>query len=504
MGIWHDLSSNWIHFYRIFIFKIKNKWIRIKRNLNRIYIKSRLNEVVFFAFFLIHRYRPNQMNLLHVPLNVKLLFQVSQEEWLDVSKDGKLKKLIGKWEKFCFWLKNALLLGALQSRVEKVIYFTFVTLTLELNNPFDRKVLKRFLHKKIDLLNRQLKRLIFINGKQWNQADIRLHVDAFHRNSLVQYQVIQSMQRAVRRQKPQPVILEAQAALKKGYYPILITDGCSGAYWMRGEKRQILGLFKPYDEEIHAPNNPIGPPFQGSLGQRKTRLGCRVGEAAHHEVAAFLVDEYLGFGIVPRTYYACFTHRTFFLSREDRLSSYRPKKTKYGSFQEYVGGFVPLTQVYKEEIDNLPFVEYQLLIVLDVIIGNLDRNTGNILIGEGKMAAIDHGLCFPDVNIDFSFWYWKLNLGQRPLIPSLAGLLDDFPFEPLSWKLKKNCFISENSLNRLRERVTLFSEGIKAGLVPNQLIGLMEPDYLFPLRDSSSTLRPKALEQVNKYLESQV
>lgn len=269
---------------------------------------------------------------------------------------------------------------------------------------------------------------------------------------------------------------------------------------MRGPNREILGLFKPFDEEIYAPNNPVGPRSQGTLGLRKLRAGCRVGESPHHEVAAFLVDEFLGFGIVPKTYYASFEHRVFFTAGEDRLQRSEIKK-KLGSFQEYVGGFVSINKLRSEEIKKIPLDEYQLLVVLDMILGNTDRNIGNILFGEEKVAAIDHGLCFTDVSDNqFSFWYWSyLSQGKEPLLKSIVDLLDHFPLEELGYKLRKECYISIKAIQCMRERLALFTAAINAGLVPAEIEGLMIPPYLIPLKDCSATLKAKADEQVVLY-----
>ncbi|MEZ5315271.1 MAG: hypothetical protein R3E91_03555 [Chlamydiales bacterium] len=439
------------------------------------------------------------MDLSHISQNIKILIRVREDQGISASRTGKLFLLTTKWQKWSFFLKNFFLMGAPLSRVKKIVYYTYVTLTLELNNPFDKKILIYFLERKTAFLKRLLRHVKKINGKLWDQKFIKIHLDTFHRNSLLQYHVIRSIHLAVKHQKIPEIIKDAKIAIIKGLYPILITKGCSGAYWIRSTNKTVVGLFKPFDEEIHAPNNPIGPGFQGALGQRMTRLGCRVGEAAHHEVGAFLVDAFLGFGIVPHTYYAEFTHRTFFLSSENRFSSYRPDKTKYGSFQEYLEGFVPFSDVYHQEENNLPLVDYQLLIILDVIIGNTDRNIGNILVGDEKIAAIDHGLSFPDSHDQLSYWYWNLKGGKEPLIPSLIKLLENFPFQQLSWKLKKRCFISESALNRILERVILFREAIRLGLLPYQLIDLMKPDYLNPLIFYKDTLLEKASEQVEIY-----
>ena len=211
-----------------------------------------------------------------------------------------------------------------------------------------------------------------------------MHIQVFGRNSLLQAEVVRRMKEAVKKQKPNALLIEAQAALKEGVSPVLATKGVSGAYWMRGADRRIVGLFKPFDEEMRAPNNPMGAEYQGSLGLRRIRIGCRVGESPHHEVGAFVVDEFFGFGIVPKTYYAEFTHRVFYLAREDR--SRKANKTKYGSFQEFVEGFVSLEKLTRKEVASIPLDEFQLLVVLDVIIGNTDRNVEIFFLGQRKRS----------------------------------------------------------------------------------------------------------------------
>lgn len=482
-------------------------WNQVLMHLNSailfVYKKLHLEEIGFFILFLFHRYSPKQFNPRHVPHNLRVLARIQTGEGVSATRQGRLLILPPGKKKHFFSLWNTLLGGALQSRVEKIVYYTYLTVTLELNNPFTKSVLLQFLEKKLAFLKRHLDYVKKVNGKLWDQSKIQIHMDVFERNSLGQAKVIETMHLAVQRQTEPEIIKEAKAALIKGLHPILITQGVSGAYWMRGVNRQILGLFKPFDEEIHAPHNPIGPRFQGALGLRKTRRGCRVGESAHHEVGAFVVDEFFGFGIVPKTYYAQFSHQTFFNAREDRFSAQRATKTKMGSFQEFVSGFVPVNQLSREERTAIPLDEFQLLVVLDVILGNTDRNIGNILFGDEKVAAIDHGLCFPDRDDEFSFWYWRyFDQGKQPLLQTIVDLLNHFPFDELGIKLRKKCFISINALQKLRERVVLFTEAVNAGLVPAKLEDLFTYPYLYPLKDRKETLKEAAKEQVRLYQET--
>ena len=107
---------------------------------------------VYFYHLITHSYSPRQFNPSNVPQNLRILFRVRPEDGLAATRHGNLFLLSNGWQKKKFAIKNALLGGALQKRVEKVVFFTYLTITLELNNPFDKKVLHFFLRKKIALL----------------------------------------------------------------------------------------------------------------------------------------------------------------------------------------------------------------------------------------------------------------------------------------------------------------------------------------------------------------
>lgn len=451
--------------------------------------------------FLFHRYSHEQFSPLAAKRNAALFFRLRPGDLLDSNGQGQLRCLTTPFEKALFRIKNALLLNACKSRVEKATYYTFLTLTIEVYNPFDKGVLKVFLERKIQYLYRLLKKIRAYFGDDFYDSDITYHMNHFIRNSLMQQEIIEWMHIAIERAKIPKVVLDAKEALKKGLHPLLVTSGSSGAYWMRAQDRSIAGLFKPFDEEIFAPNNPIGPALQGAMGLRKLRPGIRVGEAAHREVATYLVDQFFSFGIVPRTYYASFTHAAFFSAHENRLVR-QAMKEKYGSFQEYVEGFSPLGKLSFESHKSIALEEFQLLVLLDVIIGNLDRNMGNILVDEGKIAAIDHGMTFPDIHGGYSYWYWEhFEQGKEPLKPALIKILTHFPYQKLAWILKKRCMIQETSLERMRERVMLFKEAVVAGHSPARIMGLMTEEFLNPLIGLDRTLPEQARLITCRYLE---
>lgn len=485
---------NWIKL------KVLKIYFTLKLKFEEYYPTSSLCKVVLFIKFLLHRYAPQSFSIFHVKSNFKELLNLEPGDFLYASQEGKISRLKSSREIRLFRLKNFLVWGSLQARVEKSVRYTYMTFFLELYNPMEKERLLLFIERKCQLGMRALEKIKRINGKRTKWGNFLFNIEAFRRNSLVQEKVIQKMELAVKRQKEPQVCEEIKLAIKKGLFPLLVTTGLSGTYWMRGIEGEVLGLFKPFDEEAFAPNNPIGPMLQGSLGLRKMRPGIRVGESIHREVAAFVVDQFFGFGIVPKTYYATFTHHTFYqaLSRkaEMDINLRRILKTKSGSFQEYIEGFNSLSNIVREDWPKIPEGEYQLLLIFDVIMGNMDRNTGNILVSEEKLAAIDHGLCLPDINLSLSDWYWSLEQGKKPLYNSFVQLFQEFPFEELSKVLRKKCFIDIRALERMRERLILFREGILTGLSPYELKGLFSDKNLHALYEYNATLEVKAKEIV--------
>jgi hypothetical protein len=486
MPILDNFHSHWLYY--------KDK---IKEVKDRLLIP--LMPLIFWIKFLCHCYDSRQFNPLFMKKNMLVLVGLQPKDKVTSSSKGELIRLTTHKEKRWFEIKNLLLLGSLQSRAVKVIDMTLLTYSLELSNPFNKESLIKILEKKQALAKRLLNYLKKINGREWNQVWALENMSIYERNSLLQYQIIHGMHKALQRSKAPPLIDDVNRALKKGLFPLLVTRGLSGSYWMRGTDRQIAGLFKPFDEEIFAPNNPTGAERQGALGLRKTRWGIRVGESAHREVAAFLVDQFFGFGIVPRTYYATFTHFSFYDALEGIYATTRKAKKKMGSFQEFMEGFHTFDTLSKEEQHKISIEEFQLLIVLDMILGNSDRNTGNILVAGEKIAAVDHGLCLLDVHEHLTLWPLGVPQAKHPLFPALKELFFQFPFEKLSWKLRKNCFIPVNALKRMRERVVLFREGLRADLTPYQMINLMTEENLDKLAELDLTLEKRAREIVEDY-----
>jgi hypothetical protein len=125
------------------------------------------------------------------------------------------------------------------------------------------------------------------------------------------------------------------------------------------------------------------------------------------EVAAYLVSEQLGWGLVPPT-----------VVREDAPFG-------VGSLQWFVDADLEVTAFDLVERGDAAM---PLIAAFDVVINNADRKAGHCLAdrnGGGRVWAIDHGVCF-HVEPKLRTVLWDF-AGQRvpgPLLADLRGLVD--------------------------------------------------------------------------------
>ncbi|XP_059844960.1 phosphatidylinositol 4-kinase type 2-beta-like [Hypanus sabinus] len=242
------------------------------------------------------------------------------------------------------------------------------------------------------------------------------------------------------------IILRAEQAIESGVYPQRISQGSSGSYFVKDAKGKTIGVFKPKTEEPYGQLNPKWTKFFHKIccpccfGR-----GCLIPNQGYlSEAGAYLVDEKLGLGVVPKTKVVWLASETFNYSAIDRAKS-RGKKyalekvpkvgrrfhriglpPKVGSFQLFVENYKEADYwLRKFETDPLPEntrkqlqSQFERLVILDYIIRNTDRGNDNWLMKYEKpenttefcdkdsewthckepiikIAAIDNGLAFP-------------------------------------------------------------------------------------------------------------
>lgn len=239
------------------------------------------------------------------------------------------------------------------------------------------------------------------------------------------------------------IVDDAMVAIESGKLPRRIAQGSSGSYFVAGPSGEIVGVFKPKDEE---PYGPLSPKWTKWL--HRNLFPCFFGRSCLIpnngyicEAAASLLDRLLQTYIVPFTDVVSLSSPSFYYAYFDRRR-YRRKgialPSKVGSFQLFLHGYMqansflqkyPLPesdggwnsrsrsnndrnvfrwtpevlQQFREEVEKL--------VVLDYIMRNTDRGLDNWMIhvewvdgpdGPGgrkipklKIGAIDSGLAFP-------------------------------------------------------------------------------------------------------------
>ena len=84
------------------------------------------------------------------------------------------------------------------------------------------------------------------------------------------------------------LVAKSDAGLKGGVEPILAEGAMGGSYFLRDKSRAIQLVFKPSDEEPHAPNNP----HEHNAGNYGTAYKGRIvpGFGMYRELAAYALD----------------------------------------------------------------------------------------------------------------------------------------------------------------------------------------------------------------------
>ncbi|MCJ1355964.1 MAG: phosphatidyl inositol kinase [Icmadophila ericetorum] len=140
------------------------------------------------------------------------------------------------------------------------------------------------------------------------------------------------------------VVESVKVAIELGVHPKMISQGSSGSYFARNSEGQVVGVFKPKDEEPYASRNPkwtkwihrnLFPCFFGRA--------CLIPNLSYvSEAAAYVLDSRLQTNLVPYTDIVWLSSKSFFYDFWQRSNYYRKRKplpAKVGSFQVFLKGF---------------------------------------------------------------------------------------------------------------------------------------------------------------------
>ncbi|GBF98975.1 phosphatidylinositol 4-kinase gamma-like [Raphidocelis subcapitata] len=299
----------------------------------------------------------------------------------------------------------------------------------------------------------------------------------------------------------------ARAGLAEGHAPRLAPAGTGGCYFLLDEEGRPTAVFKPNDEEPLAANNPRGraappPPSPIHLGGAWTfpapppprttgaaaaggeaaiaagavapgeglRRGLRPGEGAVREVAAFVLDHGNFSGVPPTAMVQLEVGRGVAGAGEAPAA-------KVGSLQTFVAAE---SDCEERGVSAFSAREVHKIAILDLRLGNTDRNGSNILARRGgadggwELVPIDHGCCLPDSFEDISFeWSWwpqaelPFDEAARAYIAALDADKDAATLAAHGLPVRPEC------LRVLRVCTMVLKKGAAAGLTPAQIAGVV-------------------------------
>ena len=320
------------------------------------------------------------------------------------------------------------------------------------------------------------------------------------------------------------IINQARSGFAKGLKPKLLEDGTSGVYQIRNVDKEVIGIFKPFDEEPNAPNNQKG--YVNSFGSKSFREGILSGEATIREEATYLLDS---FGAdkfkfdVPATTFVELCHKTFKINIDDinimennkeefkrnsimrrflyenlrgrkgensgdifmSSSKYNYIPKKYGTLQKFINS----TGVVADYSYSLFTVEEaHKIMILDFRILNCDRNDENILLQKKmkvdkdnkekafyKLVPIDHALSFPScLEIgDFDICWMSWSQAQVPFTQKEKEYIDNINIIEDMEKLNSYIYLRPECWKYFRISNTVLKVCTKFNLTPFEIGSLL-------------------------------
>ncbi|GAA5933140.1 hypothetical protein JCM1841_003689 [Sporobolomyces salmonicolor] len=149
---------------------------------------------------------------------------------------------------------------------------------------------------------------------------------------------------------------EVRTAIDGGVQPRLNSKGSSGSYFARNRLGQIIGIFKPKDEE---PYGTLNPKFTKWVHRTLSNLSpklipfgrsCLIPSQSYlSESAASILDRHLGTLIVPCTEVIRLSSPAFYydwIDRERARKRQEKLREKEGSFQVFMKGFTDASEFF--------------------------------------------------------------------------------------------------------------------------------------------------------------
>lgn len=243
----------------------------------------------------------------------------------------------------------------------------------------------------------------------------------------------------------------------------LCGDGVGGTYAVKGVKREIIGFYKPYDEEPCNFNNPKGYTTE----DENAKGGIKPGTGYIREIAAYLLDRH-HFAGVPETIVLKLPNKLF--QKRDHANG-----CKVGSLQRCITNYDGSPCKASSDVGPAQFNTAQVhrIGIFDIRLLNCDRHGGNILVQEERdgtvtLRPIDHGYCLPYTleDLDFEWLFWPQ--AKRPFGPEEIEYVNNLSPEDDAMTLEK-LGVAEECIELVKAATMALKVGVQLGLTLRQL-----------------------------------
>lgn len=278
--------------------------------------------------------------------------------------------------------------------------------------------------------------------------------------------------------------------IRKKMAPFPVDTGINGSYFLKNRDGEIVGIFKPREQEYGMYFNPK----KFAKVSDSLRKGHIPGTSWKREIAAYEIDD--GFIGVPQT-----TEMALYFPGQVGGKGEVLYEMQLGSFQAYVPNAKNFLAIPNSVVKNIPDLKIQIIALFDLLTIMGDRNFTNFLFKgdltkpeEAVLIPIDNGLAFQN-EFEFSLDWLALPQLKKPIHTDLINWLLNFDIDISCAKLKGLHLEKEAIFNHKIMHAFLVNEIKKGKTLYEIAVACNKNDDDVSLLDTKMQMTKKSLSE---------
>ncbi|MDN3505420.1 MAG: hypothetical protein P0S95_07590 [Rhabdochlamydiaceae bacterium] len=264
--------------------------------------------------------------------------------------------------------------------------------------------------------------------------------------------------------------------------------GLSGSYFIKDVEGNIVGVFKPVDEEmgqIHGADKIIGYPHIRVAGS--AAVGVQKGHGAIFEVLAYKLSDHFHNVNVPETVRVSLASNKFSFKGGDQEACTEADLTKVGSLQKFVSGtvgkkiegaarsFKPIEAITKR-------AQFEEMMAFDLAFYATDRNSGNIIVDDqGNIHLIDHSVLLAEGHRSSMNCRWRNSeAASKPFSEDTKTQILSLDLEEIVSDIEKTFTeagvseVPDGYIESLKHSLAILKAGVKLGFTAGEIAALYD------------------------------